>query len=56
MIASDYLVRSSSGFAAYMALQCRLLSRFRARGGSDGEWIARLAPAFRRRYGWLLEG
>jgi hypothetical protein len=50
VLADAYLARHGSPFAAYMALQCALLERFVARGGSPDEWCNRLAPVFRRRY------
>jgi hypothetical protein len=47
--------RSTSAFQAYMTLQARLYGRFQARGGTCEEWSRRLAPAFRSRYGYILE-
>jgi hypothetical protein len=44
-------------FAAYVALQCALMRRFIARGGTPEEFCSRLAPVFHRRYApLLLEG
>lgn len=48
-----YLARCGSGFAAYMALQRALITRWVARGGTEQSWCERMAPLFRRRYGWL---
>jgi hypothetical protein len=50
-----YLARCSSGYVAYMTLQRALLNRWVARGGTEEDWCARLAPAFRARYGVLVE-
>jgi hypothetical protein len=41
-------------FGAYIALQCALMRRFVARGGTPEDFCARLAPVFHRRYGPLL--
>jgi hypothetical protein len=41
-------------FAAYIALQCALMRRFIARGGTPEEFCSRLAPVFHRRYAPLL--
>lgn len=41
--------------AVYNALQIALIGRFVARCGTAQQWCALYAPAFRRRYGWLLE-
>ncbi len=54
-LARPYLVRYTSGLEAYLALQLALMRRYVARGGTEAEWCARLAPAFRRRYGSLLQ-
>jgi hypothetical protein len=50
-----YLARCSSGYVAYMTLQRALLNRWMARGGTEEDWCERLAPAFRARYGVLVE-
>lgn len=55
-LAGLHLDRADSPLAAYNALQIALMRRFVARGGSAELWCHRLAPAFRRRYGWMLEG
>jgi hypothetical protein len=54
MLAEKHMVRSGTGFAAYMTLQRALLARWIARGGTEVSWCARMAPLFRQRYGWLL--
>lgn len=43
-----------TGFGAYLALQCALMQRFVARGGTAEEFCERLAPVFHRRYAPLL--
>jgi len=43
------------GLADYNRIQCALMARFFARGGSLDDWSQKLAPAFRKRYGWILE-
>lgn len=44
----------TSGFHAYIALQCALMRRFVARGGTDEEFCSRLAPVFHRKYAPML--
>lgn len=41
-------------FAAYVALECALMRRYVARGGTVEEFCSRLAPIFRRRFGPIL--
>jgi hypothetical protein len=41
--------------AAYLTLQRALMRRFIARGGTPEEFCTRIAPAFRRKYGALLD-
>lgn len=53
-ITRRFLDTSPTRFAAYLALQCALMSRFVARGGTDEEFCRRLAPAFHRRYAPVL--
>jgi hypothetical protein len=43
-----------TGFSAYLALQCALMQRFVARGGTTEEFCVRLAPVFHRKYAPLL--
>jgi hypothetical protein len=56
-VARRFVERCPSGFAAYAALQCALMRRHLARGGTVEDFCARLAPVFHRRYApVLLEG
>lgn len=52
--ARRFIADSPTRFGAYVALQCALMQRFVARGGTPEEFCVRLAPAFRRRYAPLL--
>lgn len=52
--ARRFIVDSPTRFGAYLALQCALMQRFIARGGTPEEFCLRLAPVFRRRYAPLL--
>lgn len=52
--ARRFVGTTPSRFAAYLALQCALMRRFVARGGTPEEFCTRLAPAFHRRYAPLL--
>lgn len=52
--ARRFIDHSRTRFAAYVALQCALMRRFVARGGTPEEFCERLAPVFHRRYGPLL--
>ncbi len=54
LFAHLFLARHSSAFAAYNALQARLLRGHLRRGGTLDGWCDRMAPAFRRRYGWMV--
>jgi hypothetical protein len=54
LLAEYYLARNDSGFAAYMALQRALLTRWLARGGTEQSWCDRMAPRFQERYGARL--
>jgi len=56
LLAHLFLARHSSALAAYNALQVRLLRRHLRRGGTVDGWCDRMAPAFRRRYGWMVTG
>jgi hypothetical protein len=51
-----YLAMHPTRFAAYLALEVALMRRFVAIGGTEEEFCRRLAPAFARRYGFLLRG
>jgi len=55
VLAEYYRARSGTGFGAYMHLQRALLRRWLARGGTEEAWCERMAPAFRHRYGGLME-
>jgi hypothetical protein len=55
VLADYYLARCDSSWEAYMKLQRALLDRWVARGGTEESWCARMAPAFRARYGSLVE-
>lgn len=55
-VARRFLEECPTRFAAYTALQCALMRRYMARGGTQEEFCLRLAPVFHRRYaGMLLE-
>jgi hypothetical protein len=49
-----FAARYPTRFAAYVALEVALIRRFVARGGTEEEFCARLAPVFHRRYAPLL--
>lgn len=52
-----FLASSPDRYTAYLALQCALMQRFIARGGTPEDFCLRLAPVFHRRYApLLLEG
>jgi len=51
-----FLDRYGAGFEAYLALQCALLRRYVAAGGSAEDFCSRLAPVFRARWGPILLG
>ena len=52
--ARRFIAGSPTRFGAYVALQCALMQRFVARGGTPEDFCTRLAPVFRRRYAPLL--
>ncbi len=52
--ARRFIADSPTRFGAYLALQCALMQRFVARGGTPEDFCVRLAPVFRRRYAPLL--
>ena len=54
LLASYYLANARSPLAAYNALQVQLMRRYIGRGGTEAEWVAHYAAAFRRRFGWML--
>jgi len=53
-VARRYLEEYPTRFAAYTALQCALMRCWMARGGTQEEFLLRLAPAFQRRYAPVL--
>ncbi len=55
LYARVFLSQHTSGLSAYNNLQRTLMRRFLRRGGSAEEWCTRIAPAFRARYGWMLD-
>jgi hypothetical protein len=52
--ARRFVDHAPTRFAAYLELQCALMRRYVARGGTAEEFCERLAPAFHRKYGPLL--
>ena len=54
LLATLYLDRYGARLRAYNMLQCALMAAHVRRGGSAESWVARYAPAFRRRFGWML--
>lgn len=53
-LARRFIAMQPSPFGAYLALQRALMARHMARGGTQEDFCLRLAPAFRRRYAYLL--
>jgi hypothetical protein len=53
-VARRFVESCPSPFAAYSALQCALMRRYLAQGGTPEEFCLRLAPAFHRRYAPVL--
>ncbi|HEU0053562.1 MAG TPA: hypothetical protein VFQ39_10310 [Longimicrobium sp.] len=53
-IARRFLETYPTRFAAYTALQCALMKRYVARGGTTEDFCLRLAPAYHRRFAPLL--
>ena len=51
-----HMARQPTRLAAYLALQCALMRRFLAQGGTAEEFCERLAPIFHRRYAALILG
>jgi hypothetical protein len=43
-----------TGLGAYLGLQRALMRRYVARGGTEEDFCARLAPVFHRRYAGIL--
>ncbi len=55
MLGFTYLARFANPLAAYNQLQSALMRQFFNRGGRTDEWVIRLAPAYRERYGWMYK-
>jgi len=53
-VARRFVEEYPTRFAAYTALQCALMRRYLARGGTQEEFCLRLAPVFHRRYAPML--
>ena len=54
ILAARFLARFGSGYHAYLGVQCALLRHWERQGRAPEEFVTRLAPAFRARYGFLL--
>jgi hypothetical protein len=54
-IARRFAASHETGFGAYLALERALMRRYVTRGGTEAEFCERLAAAFHRRHGGLLE-
>ena len=54
LVARLYLELHCTRAEAYSTLHVQLLRCFLERGGSVGEWCTHYAPAFVRRFGWML--
>ena len=54
LLGHSYLSKNRTPLAAYNGLQISLMRRFLRRGGTMEAWLQCVAPAFRRRYGWIL--
>jgi hypothetical protein len=53
-MARRFLEIHDTGFGAYIALQCALMRRYTARGGTCEDFCMRLAPVFHRKYAPVL--
>jgi hypothetical protein len=51
-----HIATQPTRLAAYLALQCALMRRFLARGGTAEDFCERLAPIYHRRYAPLILG
>jgi hypothetical protein len=51
-----HIATQPTRLAAYLALQCALMRRFLARGGTAEEFCERLAPIYHRRYAPIIFG
>ena len=54
-IARRFAALHGTGFGAYLALERALMGHYVARGGTEADFCERLAAAFHRRHGGLLE-
>lgn len=54
-ITRRFTARHGTGLRAYMALQRALMLHYVARGGTEAEFCERLAEAFYRRHGQLID-
>ncbi|MGH7552162.1 MAG: hypothetical protein ACREMQ_03950 [Longimicrobiales bacterium] len=55
-IARRFAASHGTGFRVYLALECALMRRYVARGGTEAEFCERLGAAFHRRHRGLLDG
>ncbi len=55
LLGHSYLSKNRTPLAAYNGLQISLMRRYLRRGGTMEAWLQHIAPAFRRRYGWICE-
>ena len=53
-IVRRYIESYPTGLAAYIALECALMRRYIARGGTAEAFCEHLAPVYHRRFGRLL--
>ena len=51
-----HMATQPTRLAAYLALQCALMRRYLARGGTAEEFCERLAPIYHRRYAPMIFG
>jgi hypothetical protein len=56
VLAALSLARHRTRLQAYNGLQLQLMVCFIRRGGSAEAWCSRYAAAFRRRFGWMIDG
>lgn len=54
LLAQTFRARHATGYQAYCRVQVALMARWIATGHTAEEFVERLAPAFRARYGCLL--
>ena len=51
-----HIATQPTRLAAYLALQCALMRRFVAQGGTAEDFCQRLAPIYHRRYAPVILG